>query len=71
MHNFRMEHREKPFKCFICKEVFEQETPLHSHLSERHADVVGPAAANDNTDTPCAFCRKRFLKRSLRLRHTR
>ena len=71
MHNFRMEHREKPFTCFICKAVFEKETAIHLHLAESHADVVGSAGVNDNTDTPCSFCRKRFLKGSLRLRHTR
>ena len=42
------------------------------HLTSVHADIVGKApASNDTIEYPCIFCRKLFLKASLRLRHIR
>lgn len=69
--HYRVEHKDKPFSCNVCKKVFSKEGSLHAHLNKYHPKLCAEVTENGRVEYPCAFCGKVYNKQVSRLRHLR
>ena len=69
--HYRVEHKDKPFSCNVCKKVFSKEGSLHAHLNKYHPKLCLEETENGKVEYPCAFCGKVYNKQVSRLRHLR
>eukprot|EP00092_Neocalanus_flemingeri_P006302 GFUD01006779.1.p1 GENE.GFUD01006779.1~~GFUD01006779.1.p1 ORF type:complete len:851 (+),score=149.67 GFUD01006779.1:1228-3780(+) len=69
--HYRVEHKDKPFSCNVCKKVFSKEGSLHAHLNKYHPKLCAEVTESGRVEYPCAFCGKVYNKQVSRLRHMR
>ena len=57
--------------CWICKDSHSSEDELHTHLTKRHADLVGVQDDEVHGIVSCHHCSTVFGSHAERVKHTR